>query len=94
MLPVREADGEVRFAVKVVPGSSRDRIAGALGDALKVQVTAPPEGGAANARLCKLLAQALGIAARDVRVLAGASTPRKVVAVRGVPAAAVAALAR
>jgi len=88
-LALREVDGAVQFAVKVVPGASRDRIAGALGDALKVQVTAPPEGGKANAALCELLAQALGVNVRDVQVVAGATSPRKTVAVRNSTVAAV-----
>jgi len=85
-LSLREVDGAVQFAVKVVPGASRDRMAGVLGDALKVQVTAPPEGGKANAALCELLAQALGVNARDVQVVAGAASPRKTVVVRGLAA--------
>jgi len=28
--------------IKVIPGASRDRIAGKLGDAIKVQVSVPP----------------------------------------------------
>lgn len=85
---VADATG-VRFAVKVVPGAARDRIAGALGDALKVQVAAPPEQGKANARLCELLANALGVAARAVQVVAGHGSARKVVCVQGLDAATV-----
>jgi uncharacterized protein (TIGR00251 family) len=88
-LPVREVDGGVQFAVKAVPGSSRDRIVGRYGDALKVAVSAPAEGGRANARLCELLAAALGVAVRDVAVVAGTSHPQKVVAVRGLDCATV-----
>jgi len=32
----------LRFPVKVVPGSARERIVGLYGTALKVAVTAPP----------------------------------------------------
>ncbi len=76
----------VRFAVKVVPGAARDRIVGALGDALKVQVAAPPEQGKANARLCELLARALGVPARAVAIAAGHGSARKLVHVQGVDA--------
>ena len=72
-----------RIAVKVVPGASRDRIVGVHGDALKVQVAAPPEAGKANERLCEILAAALGIPARDVVVVGGHRVPRKIVGVRG-----------
>jgi uncharacterized protein (TIGR00251 family) len=81
------ADG-VRFAVKAVPGASRSRVVGTLGDALKVQVAAPPEGGKANAALCELLAVAFAVPARAVAVVSGASSPRKVVAIAGVDVAA------
>lgn len=77
----------VRFAVKVVPGAARDRIVGALGEALKVQVATAPEQGKANARLCELLAAALGVPARAVAVQSGHGNPRKVVHVQGVDAA-------
>jgi uncharacterized protein (TIGR00251 family) len=82
---VADATG-VRFAVKVVPGAARDRIQGALGEALKVQVAAPPEQGKANTRLCELLAAALGVPTRSVVVASGHGSARKVVHVRGLDA--------
>ena len=76
----------VQVAVKVVPGSSRDRIAGCLGDALKLTVAAPPEAGKANKAVCKLLAKALGCNLRDVQVVSGATSPQKHLLVTGVTA--------
>lgn len=86
-LALRAIDGGVQFAVKVVPGAARDRIVGPYGDALKVQVAAPPEAGKANARLCELLAEALGVPTRAVTVVSGQQNPHKVVAARGVTVA-------
>jgi uncharacterized protein (TIGR00251 family) len=75
--------------VKVVPGSSRDRVAGRYGDGIKVQVSAPPEGGRANRAVEELLAAALGVKAQQVRVVKGHTQPRKVVEVEGVELGAV-----
>ncbi len=47
----------VRLKVKVVLGSSRDKIAGWLGDALKIKVMAPPEEGRANEAVVEMLAE-------------------------------------
>lgn len=63
--------------VKVVPGSSRSRIAGPLGDRLKVQVAAPPEDGKANKAVAEILATWLGLAKSDVELVSGASQPAK-----------------
>jgi uncharacterized protein (TIGR00251 family) len=63
--------------VKVVPGASRDRLAGRYGDGVKVQVSAPPEKGKANDAVIKVIADALGLRAGDVVLLRGHSTPRK-----------------
>ncbi|MEK7839378.1 MAG: DUF167 domain-containing protein, partial [candidate division NC10 bacterium] len=52
----------MRLTVKVIPKSSRDSIAGWVGDALKVCVTAAPERGKANAAVEAVLADALGLA--------------------------------
>ena len=77
----------LRFPVKVVPGSARERIVGLYGSALKVAVTAPPEQGKANAALCALLARVLELPGHAVRVTAGAGSPRKTVEVEGLDAA-------
>lgn len=87
--PVATAPGgppTVRVAVKTVPGSSRDAIAGALGDRLKVRVTAPPEDGRANKAVEALLARACGLSARDASVVSGHSHREKTVELRGVDA--------
>ena len=75
----------MRFAIKVVPGASRDRIVGPLGDALKVAVSKPPEVGAANKAVVALLAKTLGVAPSQVQVVRGHTSPRKEVLVTGVP---------
>ena len=69
--------------VKVVPGASRDRVAGRYGDGIKVQVSAPPEGGKANQAVVELLAAALGLKSHQVRVVTGHTQPRKVVDIAG-----------
>jgi uncharacterized protein len=65
------------LAVKVVPGASRDRIVGLLGERLKVSVRKPPEKGAANEAVCSLVAAALGLRSKDVAVLRGDTRPEK-----------------
>jgi uncharacterized protein (TIGR00251 family) len=76
-LNLRAAEGGCVLPVKVVPGSSRDRLAGVLGDMLKVSVSAAPEKGKANAAVAKLLAAALQIDARQVQLASGPTNPRK-----------------
>jgi len=88
---VKPVRGGFEITVKVVPGASRDRIVGPLGDALKVQVSAPPERGKANAAVESLLASVLGLQSRDVAVVRGQTSPRKTVLVCNVPVDALAA---
>lgn len=64
--------------MKAVPGSSRSRIAGALGDRIKVQVAAPPEDGKANKAVAEVLAGWLGLARSEIELVSGASRPAKV----------------
>ncbi|MBX3381162.1 MAG: DUF167 domain-containing protein [Phycisphaeraceae bacterium] len=70
--------------LKVVPGSSRDALAGVLGDRLKVKVAAAPEGGKANKAVCILLASVFDVKPRDVSIIAGATSPEKTAHIKGV----------
>jgi uncharacterized protein (TIGR00251 family) len=72
--------------IKVTPKSSRDAILGWLGDALKIAVTAAPERGRANAAVEDLLARTLQIAPSCVNVVAGHTSSRKRVAIKGLNA--------
>jgi uncharacterized protein (TIGR00251 family) len=69
--------------VKVVPGASRDRVVGRYGDGIKVQVSAPPEGGKANKALIEVIAAALGVRAQQVQIVKGQAQARKVIEVSG-----------
>ena len=67
----------------MVPASSRDCIAGWLGDTLKVRVSAPAERGQANAAVEALVAKELGVPRVSVRIVAGMTSRRKVVQISG-----------
>lgn len=73
----------IRVALKVVPGSTREGIAGWLGDALKVRVRAPAEAGRANAAVVRVVAEALGLPGDAVRIASGTSSPKKTLELDG-----------
>lgn len=71
-----------RIRVRVRPGARRERVAGFREDgALKLDVTAPPEGGRANQAVVALLAEALGVSRSRVTVTRGMTSRDKSVAV-------------
>ena len=72
-----------RLKIKVVPGASSSRLCGWLGDALKVRVTAPPEKGKANKLVESMVAKALSISTDSVRIVAGKTSPQKVMEING-----------
>ena len=83
-----------RLRVSVVPGASRAGIAGWLGEALKVRVTAAPEKGKANAAVEKLIADALRLDRGDVRIVAGGQSRQKTLEISGLTRAEIAARLR
>jgi len=64
-------DSALIINVRVQPRSSRDEIAGILGDQLKIRLTAPPVEGKANRALLKFLAKSCGVAPGQVAILSG-----------------------
>lgn len=80
-----DGDGVI-IAVKVVPGASRDKIAGALGGCVKIVTSAPPEKGKANKAVARILAEALGVAVRQVQLVAGQASPYKEFRIAGLTA--------
>ena len=66
-----------------MPGSSREGVAGRLGDAWKIRVAAPAERGRANDAVERVLAAAVGLPPENVRIVAGAASPRKIVEIAG-----------
>lgn len=76
-LNIKSVDGAAVIAVKVVPNASRDKVAGVLGDALKITTAAAPEKGRANGAVARLLAGALGVDRRSVELVSGPASPRK-----------------
>lgn len=81
-----DPDGEdaVVLRVHARPGAGRSQLVGRHGDALKVQVAAPPEQGRANAAIVAHLAEVLGLPARSVTLLSGERSRAKRVRITGI----------
>ncbi len=91
---VNEHDGAVTFDVLVQPRASRAKLGPVHDGRLRAAATAPPVDGEANAAVIELLAKTLGVARGAVEVIAGTSSRRKTIRVRGVARAAIEELAR
>ena len=75
-LAVVSVAGGMEFPVQAVAGSSRERVIGLHGDALRIAVVAPPENGRANDALARILA-ALGTRPSEVAIVSGHASRRK-----------------
>ena len=91
---LNEHDGAVTFDVLVQPRASRAKVGPLHDGRLKVAVTSPPVDGEANAAVIELIAKTLGVARGAVEVVAGATSRRKTIKVRGVTRAVIEELAR
>lgn len=76
-LKLTETPGGIILPVKVVPGSSRTRLAGLLGDALKINIAAAPEKGKANKELVRFLADFFELPKSVISVANGEHNVRK-----------------
>ena len=91
MEPWRYSGHGISVALRVTPRGGRDEFDGletlANGrTVVKMRVRAIAEGGEANRAVTELLAKALGVSKRDVRVLSGTTSRLKQIAVDGDPA--------
>jgi uncharacterized protein (TIGR00251 family) len=73
-----------RLRLRVSPGATRAGVIGRYGEAWKVRVAAPPEGGRANEAVVRLLAETLSVPRDAVKLVSGQSTRDKVVELTGV----------
>ena len=71
----------VRFRVRVQPRASRNEFADVQNGVLRVRLRAPPVDGAANEALVEFIADELGLARRQVRIVSGFGSRNKVVEV-------------
>ncbi|WP_172842858.1 DUF167 domain-containing protein [Bradyrhizobium erythrophlei] len=90
MDPWRYSTQGISLALRVTPRGGRDDIDGleTLADGrvvVKVRVRAIADGGEANRAVTELLARALGVPKADVRILSGATSRLKQIAVAGDP---------
>jgi uncharacterized protein (TIGR00251 family) len=77
-------DDGVVLRLHVQPGAGRTAVVGRHGDALKVRVAAPPEGGRANEAVTALVATTFGVDGKQVELTSGASSRSKRVKISGV----------
>ena len=81
-----ETSHSVRLDVEVKLRAQKSCVLGVKGERLSVALAAAPVDGAANQELIETLAEHFGVPRRQVRILAGAKSRRKVVELDGLAA--------
>lgn len=71
MISVNLTAQRLTFSVYVQPRASSCAIVGCHQDALKLKLTAPPVGGAANKQCIAVLAKALAVAKSEIEIVGG-----------------------
>jgi uncharacterized protein (TIGR00251 family) len=77
--------GMAVLELHVQPRAARTEVVGRHGDAIKIRVHAAPADGAANEELLRFLAERLGVPRSALRLVRGASSRHKRVAVLSGP---------
>jgi uncharacterized protein len=84
---LRDTSDGVSLAVKVIPRAGVTKIAGTREGRLLIRLAAAPVDGAANDALIAFLSEILKVSPRSIRVIPGAQSRHKLVAIAGMTAA-------
>ena len=82
-MTIKETSGGVSLQVRVIPGASKNEVAGIQDGALKVRLTAPPVEGKANRACVEFLAGLLGVRRSALAITSGEKSRKKTVSVTG-----------
>ena len=83
-LPCRDDRSGAHLAVRVQPRARRTGLTGLHGEAVKVQLTAPPVEGRANTACIALFAELVGVPRSTIKVQRGAASRDKVLVFHGI----------
>jgi uncharacterized protein (TIGR00251 family) len=83
---VRDSARGAQFALRVQPRASRTAIAGVIGDAVKLAITAPPVDGKANQAVIEFLSDLFHVSKGSIEIVSGETGRNKLIAIRGVSA--------
>lgn len=72
-------DNDIIIKVKIVPGSSKNKIIGAYNDALKISIAAPPVEGKANKKCIAYLAKYFDVAKSKIEIISGQTSKNKLI---------------
>jgi len=72
-------DDKVVFNIKAQPNSSKNKIAGLYGNALKINIKAPAVEGAANKELIKFLSKTFKVSKSDIIIKGETSKKKQVI---------------
>jgi uncharacterized protein (TIGR00251 family) len=86
VISIRETPAGVTFSIKVHPRAKKNGITGELGDALKIDLTAPPVDSKANEACIEFFANLLKVPRSSVTIAAGQARRNKVIRVVGLTA--------
>ncbi|MGB6607203.1 MAG: DUF167 domain-containing protein, partial [Atribacterota bacterium] len=70
---------DVKMKVKIVPGSSKNKIIGAYNNALKISIAAPPVEGKANKKCIAYLAKYFDVAKSKIEIISGQTGKNKLI---------------
>jgi len=87
VIPIQESATGISFQVKVHPRAKKDAITGALGDALKLSLTAPPIEDRANEACIEFFARLLKLPRSSITIASGQSSRLKIIRIIGITAA-------
>ncbi len=86
MIPISDHPTGASFAVKVHPRARREGISGTIGNALKLELTAPALEGRANEACIRFFAELLQVPRSSVTIASGKTSRLKIVHVSGTSA--------
>ncbi|MBA3063724.1 YggU family protein [bacterium] len=70
---------DIVIKVKIVPGSSKNKILGVHNDAIKITITAPPIEGKANKKCIAYLAKYFDVAKSKIEIISGQTSKNKLI---------------
>lgn len=86
-MDIRDLPDGIAVSVRVQPRASHNQVAGVIDNCLKLHLTSPPVDGEANQACIEFLAHLLRLPKKQVSLLTGQKSRKKVIKIQGITSA-------